>query len=100
MFLLRVLCLKGRKGGGGGGGGGCLAAATILTLPADETEVSVSSPVPFGIPAHSVVTPDIPAHVERKTVGECSFKKKKKKSPILILCWGLSRTLCYTEASV
>lgn len=74
MFLLRVLCLKGKRGKKKQN----LAAATLLALPADETEVSVSSPVPFGIPAHSVVTSDIPAHVERKSLREHSFKKKKK----------------------
>lgn len=74
MFLLRVLCLKGKRGKKKK-----TAAATLLALPADETEVSVSSPVPFGIPAHSVVTSDIPAHVEMKSLREHSFKKKKKK---------------------
>lgn len=74
MFLLRVLCLKGKREKKQKN----LAAATLLALPADETEVSVSSPVPFGIPAHSVVTSDIPAHVERKSLREHSFKKKKK----------------------
>lgn len=73
MFLLRVLCLKGKRGKKKN-----VASATILAVPADETEVSVSSPVPFGIPAHSVVTSDIPANVERKSLREHSFKKKKK----------------------
>lgn len=52
-----------------------ISSRYYISMPADETEVSVSSPVPFGIPALSVVTPDIPVHVERKSLREYSLRK-------------------------
>lgn len=63
------------ENGKGKRGGKTLSSRYYISMPADETEVSVSCPIPFGIPALSVVTADIPAHVERKSLREYSLRR-------------------------
>lgn len=43
-----------------------LSSRYYISMPADETEVSVSSAVPFGIPGLLALTPEILVHMRKK----------------------------------